>query len=398
MSEPTTEKKVAQRRLGRGDWLEVRASLPHLLSFVIVAGVALAFQYLITPAGRPLAAPSAPECWSSGDLERFSVAIHLWAALAVAASVSVLLLITYSLGVIWCESGRRWFSVLLLLIVSFTVFCYLADAGSSSSNLSFHEKKIVGFPIEWLTKPLNALVGAAVASLFAAGAALSIRVTVERTRDAGMRAGSSLRTLVLVGAISTVLGMLSIGALHRLPGAAVTGAKLDEPAREAAWGHVESLLDYKPKADEAHPALPFVARWIVASTHMTEPEATAISASLIEKAKADPDFKAWALSPRDETARSAQAKALDGIAAATASWWGLVFATTLVIVYVLGVVAIAPVAELSGAKAFSLATEGEKGGRWDVLIRVLTALAPLLTAGLTEAVRKVLEFLQPGTA
>jgi hypothetical protein len=192
--------------------------------------------------------------------------------------------------------------------------------------------------------------------------------------------------------------MLTIGALHRLPGAGVTGSKLDITAREAAWMHVQPLLTLDPGLGREHPAAPLVSRWIVDRANVTDAEAAIIAAASIAQAKNDPDFKTWILAPRDEASRAAQAKALDGVAAATASWWGLVFATALTVVYVLGVVVIAPVAELKGAKALALATEDENGGRWDVLIRVLTALAPLLTAGLAEAVRKLLELLQPGAA
>jgi hypothetical protein len=385
-------------RPGKGDLLELLSVLPHLCGFVLVAGIAFTLHGLISPATHGIVAPIDTQYWTAADRERFASALHLWAALAIATTVSVLILITQSLNLIYREAGRYWNGVLITIVLSFALVCYSADAGSSSSNLSFHDHKLVSFSIDRLTKPLNALVGATVGSLFAAGSALTIRVAVDGSRQTAVRAASVLRSLILVGAVTTALGMLTIGALHRLPGAGVTGSKLDITAREAAWMHVQPLLTLDPGLGREHPAAPLVSRWIVDRANVTDAEAAIIAAASIAQAKNDPDFKTWILAPRDEASRAAQAKALDGVAAATASWWGLVFATALTVVYVLGVVVIAPVAELKGAKALALATEDENGGRWDVLIRVLTALAPLLTAGLAEAVRKLLELLQPGAA
>jgi hypothetical protein len=385
-------------RPGKGNWIETRAALPHLLGFVAVAGISLLFQVLISPATKGLEAPIDPKFWSTADHERFAVSIHLWIALATAACVSVLFLITYALKVIWHEAGCRWLLVFLVIIGIFASLCFIADAGTSSSYLSFHEINLVRFPIANLTKPLNSLVGAAVASLFMAGAAVSIRVAVDRTRDAGEQAAERLKALILVGSVTTVLGTLSIGALHRLPGAATTGALIDVRSRDATWMRVEALLNSTPAAEQTHPALPIVARWIVARNQVPESEANAMATLALPEARSSDDFKSWALAPRDDAARTLQSRALDSVATAIASWWGLVFATSLVVVYVLGVVSIAPVSELRGAKALSLAAEGEAAGRWTVLLRVLTALAPLLTAGLAEAVRKVLELFPPSAA
>ncbi|MBL8760076.1 MAG: hypothetical protein JNL50_02120 [Phycisphaerae bacterium] len=357
------------------------------------------FLRVIGPATGGLGAPVDSSAWSAADHERFAGALYLWTALAFAAAVSVAVLLAYCLHLVRSHAGsvgRRW--VLSMLVVAFGVVCYFTDAGASSSELSFHEQGLVGIPLASLTKPLNALVGAAVAGLFAAGAALSVGVSVERTPAAGARGAEALRVLILVGAAATVLGMLSIGALHRLPGAGVTGSKVDEGVRSAAWAHVRTLLDSQATGGEKHAGLPIVARWIAARAGVPEGEASALAPGALASARDSADFKSWVLAARDESARAARARALDGVATAIASWWGVVFATTLTVVYVLGVWAIAPVAELRGTSALSLARQGEKGGLFAVLVRVLTALAPLLTAGLAEAIRKVLELLQPGAS
>ncbi len=354
------------------------------------------FLAVVGPSTGGIDTPVEPRGWLPSDRERFATAAYLWAALAAAAAVSVAFLISYSLVTVWREAGWRWFTALGIIILMSGFLCYWSDAGASTSHLGFHEKGLFGLAIERLTKPFNAMVGAAVAALFTAGAGLSIRVTIEATPGAGVQAGEKMRTLILIGAVSTVLGVLSIGALHRLPGAAVTGSGIDQPARDAAWARVESLLDADKQPDVAHPAKALVARWITASTGMSEAEASVVAADTTARAKIDPGFKAWVMHPIDEAKRVAHAKALDGVATAVASWWGVVFATTLVVVYGLGILIIAPAAQMHGSRALTLTKDDEKGGWLVVIVRVLTALAPLLTAGLAEAIRKVVELLQPG--
>ena len=126
MSHETAEAQRASLR----DRIVIGAALPHLLGFIVVAAIAFTLHTLISPAAEGLPAPIDPQLWTSTDRERFVSALHLWAALATAATVSVLILIAHALNLIYREAGRDWFGVFVIIIVTFAAMIFFTDGGT----------------------------------------------------------------------------------------------------------------------------------------------------------------------------------------------------------------------------------------------------------------------------
>lgn len=347
-------------------------------------------------------APVDTQGWSLADLERFVAAVHLWAALATAGGMATLLLLAHAGRVVLNEAKRGWERAVLLGVPALlAIGLFASDEGSSFvGRVPLVQAGLLRFDIANVTRPFNALAGAAVAAIFSASGAILVGMRRAESPTPAVIAAERLRRLVLIGAITTVLGVLTIGALHRLPGAAVTGA-LEKPAeRHSVLKHARTLLKLPLKEGqkpETHPGLPVVQRWIREATGLDDTAALSLANQIRESAAANPEFQSWFLASRDEVRRAERAKALDGLATSVASWWGLVFTTALVLVYAIGASQFFSAGGLSGAESLALSTQtaGQSSLKWDVVLRVLTALAPLLAAGFAEAINKVVELLQP---
>lgn len=358
------------------------------VAFVALAALSLLIYTLVSPLVRGTTVEIDASSWGHADRERFVSAVMLWGSFALGACVSALVL----LGLAWREvaSTRRGLA-LGGGVAAVAAVIYFMDPGASYLHrLDLHTHGLLAFDLAQLTQWFNALTGATLASLFAAGAVIVARLEAEPTPERAADAADRFRALLMAGAAATVLGVLSIGAVHRLAGAASSAPGISDADRARVTRVLHASLTDPAEAGAAHPGLEVVSRWVADRAGISVEDAKPLAERMRAPAADDPDFYAWFFAQQAEPRRAELVKSLDGIATAVASWWGVVFTISLVLVYVLGVAAIAPVGELKGAKAISLTDQAGTSARWAVLIRVATALAPILAAGLAEAIQKIL--------
>lgn len=348
---------------------------------------------------------SASLVWIAGGCAVF---VALLASLAI-ASWTILLLGSYR---------RRGFTVLGIAIV-------LAGwaAGYRSFSAAWHDQvSDLGWttlPIDYLTNMWNMLTAATVAALAVASGVIifSLRSKVAACPQA---AAARLKWLLSSGAVALVFGVFTINSLYQLPTTLVARTTPAERAAiEAALGgllsakHAADVADGEPRDEEATDSRQALWQYWLSSRLEPEVPPTVVSAIASELANGTSapihqpalDSIARELLPRSPPKRSApqMSSSMERLASHTASFWGVVFTATLVLVYLPAAACIAAAKNRDGQPSYregllGLFSLDSSSGILDPLLRILVALSPLLAGVFPELAGAIQALLTSSTA
>lgn len=384
-----------------GGWMP----LVPLVALLLTTGVSLVLGLQVAPE------TTAVEPWIGTYSEysevaraRFNSQALIWAGLGVTVILALVAMLVVSYRVV-CDSamGSKWFSALLLVPVLFGILVLAGDlfgaAHLSVPLRQLHEKGFVVWPLSRFTAAANWLTASGIAALFAGASAIlvGVRSGASDTEDSVRR----LQVLLGLGALATVIGVLEIGALHRLPGAAARGSQGWSVVRPQVEVGLYGGIDKAIAGGEAAAASDQLLKsWLVQDLKLQEPAAKVLVAQLVGQAAANAGAQerlrsaasASILAAADEASRKEVSGALDQYAAHAASFWGVVFTTALAMMYLpAAAVIVRGSASAKTAQALAVGISTTPGTTWDTLVkpflRLLATLAPLLVGALAELLR-----------
>lgn len=413
----------ASRAASPSVWaLAFRAAIP-IVGFLAAMWLAQFMLAQVSPqlANAAVVARQAPS--SQPAAARLTAAMLAWAGGGFATLIALGCTLCYALWVI-CVRGQRLDasrshrqvlratgvgSVVMALVLGYFIWRSSSMPGGISAWPTDHlfQMGVLRWDLSWFTRVANTLTVVAIACLFFASAVIAVRSAAYPAESPEL--DHLLVRLLALGAISTVLGVLEIGALHRLPALAVDSADVRSAehtaVREAIRGAVRDELAHPdgPSGDVPSPLLIALAGRSAALDQESN-AALRLAQSMRSTLKDDTarrDMIAAALADAamlesDQRALASAVSGMESVAASVASYWGIVFTTALVLLYVPTALMIAShgssdVPALS--KAFTGSGDSDRSPLDKALqpmLRILAAIAPILAAAFGEFLKPLL--------
>jgi len=383
------------------DWIVSLFPLALCVALAIIASMLLGMLAPIFGAMSP--AFIRPSDASPQQVQQFGAAALLWTSVGSVVFVCLLATFAVSLWTVYSLSSHRMVWLVLLCVVAM-----LAGLLASFPSFSgaWHEYVSecgwITLSIDRLTDVWNGLTAATVAALFVAAGALIFGVRTGAIADVHV-AARRLKWLLTTGAVSLVLGVVTIGWLYRLP---ATLVKPLSPTEQSILS--QAIRDAVAKAQPAsNPAdiaqapvldaheIDVLRHWVTSRLDDDTPTAvvdgvTGVVAERIasegDRAGISQPLVSLYLPDASQSTGAEVVEAIEHLALHTASFWGVVFTAALALFYVPTAATIVS-QERRGSSAdpsqpmglFSL--DDRKDDQQDVfksVLRVLIALSPLL--------------------
>lgn len=408
----TDETRSDERWLGYFLPLGARWAVVPLLALLgLTAGALVTFSQ-VSPVLEKVADEAqgaiALDTASIADRSRTASAVLIWAAGAIAVAVALVVAVSGSLLIGWEASSvlpsprkRRFRMLLVVGVAGFGAAMLIGDRlshGLSGTSFDgFDRAGILRCSVDWFSAPANALTVMAIASLFAASSSLMVSAMLHP--ESVEQLAGRLQWLLILGAIATVLGVIEVGALHRMPAAAVTGVAARANLRPALERAVDRAVVAEATPPETPPETPIMSWWAMHELEapqssqwtdaIAQQTASSIKSNDADAAVLRSAIVARSLEAGDEAARKATASAMEAVAAHVASFWGIVFTMALGLMYLPAAVVIARASGTAKvAQAVAVGFSTGAGSRTDRLIkpflRLVATLAPLLVGAIAE--------------
>jgi len=391
-------------------WAPVRVWAFAIIPLWVLAFIASGLLGMLSPLYGELN-PNliSPNKASPQQIEQFGSAALVWIAGGSTVFVSLLVSITISCWTVYQLTSYRktW---IFLLIISMLVAAWAASRSpfSAAWHNQISELKWTIFSVNTATNLCNSLAATTLAALFVASGALVFSLNQLSTKP--KVAAQRLKWLLTSAAVSLVIGVLTIGSLHRLPATLVERATTAE--RQVFAEAIGELLStgvvvdkeaVKELSDEiliAKRAL--VRHWVMLRLDPDTPPAVADSiASVIvmrdfsdsTQLPVEPWIESLILQSKDQRSGVEMIDAIEGLALHMASFWGVIFTLAILLFYLPAAAAIVteqrkiigdtvdPQPGLLGLFAID-----SEAGIFKPILRILVVLSPLLTGVFAEMI------------
>jgi hypothetical protein len=386
-----------------------RASTP-LWALLLLTLITWGVLWLLGPLSEPSFGVVGPfSGYADEPRNRFSAAALAWAALAVPLLAALAAAVVAGHVVVLAATRdrprkARARTFFFIVAAAFAFFLFLLDYTPSVQSKSLSAHGFLRASIAWFTTPANVLTGWAIASLFVGAAAVLLDHTSRQ--GSGDEHVGTMQTLLALGTIATVLGVLEIGALNRMSASATQHGANWAATRATLTGQLSAMLSEEAKAvslekpDASKGSL--MDQWF--SQTLGDGIAENTRLAIGGRAYAHLDTRSGPKEPTlrheivsgliakaDKGDREALAGWSDRFAAHTASFWGAVFTTALALMYLPTAFILARNASAGAKQSLAVGIAGGEGTVSDKVLkpffRLLATLAPLLVGAIADALR-----------